>query len=317
VAEPTATPDPTEYAQGQLSRIRIEQLRLRPVKGNFDAAHLKEINRQIFQDFPKNGFNDVTPGEFRAPIEGALNAYVKGRRLESVKGVFPVAYSRMADDAQALLAATLDRANPEKLAPLNKAEFVKEMTAIYSALDYVHPFPEGNSRTLREFTRTVAKESGYTLAWEKIGATANQHDQLYIARDRAVFQHAKDHVNERLLVHISSATLLLNGNPSLETLIEKATRPTRALAFETQTQHNAISAHPELEETYKSLDLIKTGLKGVKPTEVDKYLTQARKALQERLNAGEVPKLAARNLTLVKPEREPTKDALPPKGRER
>ena len=34
---------------------RIVELRLDPVRGKFDAAHLKEVNRRIFQDLPDLG----------------------------------------------------------------------------------------------------------------------------------------------------------------------------------------------------------------------------------------------------------------------
>ena len=47
---------------------RIVELRHSPVHGNFDAAHLKEINRRIFQDLPGLGFSDVTPGQFRPSV---------------------------------------------------------------------------------------------------------------------------------------------------------------------------------------------------------------------------------------------------------
>jgi cell filamentation protein len=244
-----------DVLQGELSRVRIEDLQRNPIKGNFDESHLKEINRRIFQDFPKLGFDDVTPGQFRPPIEGFGAAYVKGRRLESVEGVFPVAYSKMDDEAQGKLAQILERAKPEKLALLDKPSFVKEMATIYASLDYAHPFPEGNSRTLREFTRTLAKESGYTLAWEKIGVTSIDHDRLYIARDRAVYPLAVDHVSDRTLVAISSSVQRLKGNPDLDVLLDNAIRPTRAIAFETKSEVDAIQQCPELKIVY---DILKT-----------------------------------------------------------
>jgi hypothetical protein len=48
---------------------RLYELALDPVRGNFDAAHLKEVNRRIFQDLPGAGFIDVTPGEFRKTLQ--------------------------------------------------------------------------------------------------------------------------------------------------------------------------------------------------------------------------------------------------------
>ena len=47
---------------------RCVELSLDPVRGNYDAAHLKEINRRIFQDLPGIGFNDVTPGQYRPAV---------------------------------------------------------------------------------------------------------------------------------------------------------------------------------------------------------------------------------------------------------
>lgn len=49
-------------------------------------------------------------------------------------------------------------------------------------LDYIHPFLDGNSRTLREFTRQLADESGYSIPWEVFNNSNNGRDVLYIAR---------------------------------------------------------------------------------------------------------------------------------------
>lgn len=117
--------DPSESLKGRLSFQRIAQLQLDPVRGNFDVAHLKEINQRILQDFPKYGFTDVTPGEFRPPITGQGNAYIKPRALETTPGTFPVAYSKMDQPAQAALNETLKLARPEALAKLDKGAFVK------------------------------------------------------------------------------------------------------------------------------------------------------------------------------------------------
>jgi cell filamentation protein len=47
-----------EYAH---TKQRIVELRLNPVQGNFDIAHLKEINRRIFQDLPALLSDAITP----------------------------------------------------------------------------------------------------------------------------------------------------------------------------------------------------------------------------------------------------------------
>jgi cell filamentation protein len=62
---------------------RLYELALDPVRGNFDAAHLKEVNRRIFQDLPGAGFIDVTPGEFRKTLQAGWD-WQKQRVLSTV-----------------------------------------------------------------------------------------------------------------------------------------------------------------------------------------------------------------------------------------
>lgn len=57
-----------ERLEGLYTAHRILELRLNPVGGEFDATHLKEINRRIFQDLPAFGFKDVCPGQYRRPV---------------------------------------------------------------------------------------------------------------------------------------------------------------------------------------------------------------------------------------------------------
>lgn len=93
---------------------RIVELRLDPVRGRFDAGHLKEINRRIFQDLPGLGFDDVTPGEYRPPVP-AGNDWIKVRSLETVGAISSVAYSLMDEAAQKRLDEVLAKADPAKL----------------------------------------------------------------------------------------------------------------------------------------------------------------------------------------------------------
>lgn len=92
--------DAQNEIEAELSQFRIIQLQLDPVQGNFDVAHLKEINRRIFQDFPAAGLVQ-TPGEFRPPV--ASGDWIKTRLLSSQPVQYTVAYSRMDAPAQARL----------------------------------------------------------------------------------------------------------------------------------------------------------------------------------------------------------------------
>ncbi len=66
----------------------------------------------------------------------------------------------------------------ERMKGLSQCELAKEISDIYKKIDYIHPFPDGNSRTLREFTRTLSEEVGFKLDWSK-----NSQQEIYLARD--------------------------------------------------------------------------------------------------------------------------------------
>ncbi len=75
---------PAEREQVEMRHTywRIIELELKPVAGQFDAVHLKEVNRRIFQDLPAAGFSDVSPGEYRPPVP-AGTAWLKHRVLST------------------------------------------------------------------------------------------------------------------------------------------------------------------------------------------------------------------------------------------
>ncbi|MDR1647843.1 MAG: Fic family protein [Zoogloeaceae bacterium] len=177
-----------------LVQQRIGELLERPISGNFDVAHLKETHRYIFQDLPKVGLwnYDVQPGEFRKETP----TWCKERVLASIEGedgkkpdLSFTSYSRMGKKSIERLQAALKEANPERLKVLNRGAFVERISTLYSDLDSLHPFREGNSRTLRTFTDQLGRESGYELNWEKFSGERNR-DLLYIARDRGLAERA-------------------------------------------------------------------------------------------------------------------------------
>ncbi len=97
-----------------------------------------------------------------------------------------MAYSAMNSVARAQLETVLKRAVPESLAELGPEKFVQQLAEIYVNLDYLHPFLDGNSRTLRSFTRQLARGAGYELDWSVFNASPIARDMLYIARCKSV-----------------------------------------------------------------------------------------------------------------------------------
>ncbi len=223
------TPQERQEVERILTSRRIVELKLNPVKGDFDAAHVKEINRRIFQDLPRYGFKDVTPGVFRS--ESKL--YYKIRDLPSVNKSHFVAYSSMNKSDLDQLNKILESAKPEYFKNLRPNEFAVKAGNLYANLDYIHPFSDGNSRTLREFTRQIAIESGYNLNWEIFNKNQAGRDILYIARDRSVIERSLNHIkDDELLVKVVTSQYTLREMRDLPNLVKDAVKPIQSLKAE-------------------------------------------------------------------------------------
>jgi cell filamentation protein len=233
-----------EYSLGSM---RLLELRLDPVRGTFDAAHLKEINRRIFQDLPAHGFTDVTPGQFR-PAVPAGKDWLKTRTFETAEARGHVAYSRMDDRARVRLDDLLQRADPAALARLDTAAFTQAIGTLYSELDYLHPFSDGNSRTLREFTRQLAEASGYRLDWAPFGQSPVGRDLLYIARDLCVNELVVPHIVDKgTLRDVLLTQDQFDGNRRLPDLLQDAIEPLPAVASPAQSGGHSLE-EPSLEQ---------------------------------------------------------------------
>lgn len=288
--------------EADLTSFRILELRLAPVIGEFDVAHLQEIHRRIFQDLPSVGFSDVTPGEFRPPVDAGVT-WMKHRVLESTSGPLFVAYSKMDAAAMQRLEQVLKRHPVNALAQLNPKEFGAVFSKIYSELDYVHPFLDGNSRTLRSFTSQLAEQAGYVIEWERFAASPQGRDALYIARDLAVNKLAKpgiEHPNS--IMRIVGSMARLQGKPELSELLADAIRPGRAVAFERTEREQAIKAFPELVPAYDVLDAASRYMasKGWDAEKTNTTMQDVKASLIAKINSGEVVRYDQRNIEQAK-----------------
>jgi len=156
----------------QTASVCIANLAVNPIKGPFDAARLRETHRCIF--------GNVYPwaGEFRKGI----GMMTKNRSW------FVVAYGP-SENVPSALAETLTKLKLEHdLHGLESAQFAARLAFYYSEFDAIHPFREGNSRTLRAFTSDLAQAAGRRLDWSRTGSTPEDRKRLYHARDLAVMR---------------------------------------------------------------------------------------------------------------------------------
>ena len=111
---------------------------------------------------------------------------MKERRLENEGKAYNVHYAS-GKQLHDLIVKTLDQHNGlEGFRNLNKGQLSTKLALFYGDIDYLHPSREGNSRTLRTFTRMLCKEIGYELDWSTSNIDAKMRNTLYVARDREV-----------------------------------------------------------------------------------------------------------------------------------
>jgi len=137
------------------------RLKMEPVRGRYDIAHLQEIHRRIFKN--------IYPwaGEFRHVnmSRQASHPFVTVLKMETK------------------LAKILDKlALQGYLKALDLDDFAAEAGVLLGELNSVHPFRDGNGRVQREFVRELAEEAGYRINWSRVtraqmyGASDDNHN---------------------------------------------------------------------------------------------------------------------------------------------
>jgi cell filamentation protein len=302
--------------EGDLTSSRIAELKVRPVAGNFDLGHLREVHRRIFQDLPSAGFSECTPGEYRPPVQPGVD-WQKCRVLDAAPGQFFVAYSKMDEAAQRRLGTTLAQVQPNQLEQLNPKEFAHAISKLYSELDYIHPFLDGNSRTLRSFTAQLAEKAGYSIEWDRFDIAHQGRDKLYIARDLAVNKIAKPGIEQpNTMMRIVGSMDRLQGNRDLGDLLTDVVRPSRSVAFETMDREQALKKHPELQGAHAVLEVSARYIesKEVGEDTARSLLKTISAKLVERMDRGEVIQYDGREIKpadvikSIQPARDPGKD---------
>jgi len=138
-----------QNAENDLVIVRQIELAERPIPGRFDLPHLCAIHRHLFGDV--------------YPFAGQL------RNVDLSKHTDPstrFARARLLSTLAAKVFAEL--AAEGRLQGLPRQAFVDRLTYYFVSLNYLHPFREGNGRTLRVFLSDLAAASGYPLNWTRI-----------------------------------------------------------------------------------------------------------------------------------------------------
>lgn len=129
---------------------RLLELQQSPFLADFDLVQLKKIHYYIFQDI--------------YPFAG------RTREEDISKGTTLFAHWQYLDQNANQLFAKL---KAEGFLGGTDVERFSQRVAFYmSELNILHPFREGNGRTIREFIRCLALENGYILNWNAVNKDA-------------------------------------------------------------------------------------------------------------------------------------------------
>lgn len=129
----------------KLVLAKLYELRQKEKLGPFNFEHFISIHRFLFEDiYPFAGLfrtENIAKGNFRF----AEWEYIE----QELRRVF--------DELQ----------QEKELQGLNKEEFIKRLAYYMSELNVIHPFREGNGRTIREWIREISLKNGYLFDLQK------------------------------------------------------------------------------------------------------------------------------------------------------
>src|SRR5580658_1623099 len=142
-----------DRAESNSVSVRSILLQLNPLKGNFDSEHLKAIHSYLFRDVYE------WAGQFRViPLAKAVD--VRGGRV--------IRFTRPDSIEQELKRVFDELANEHFLEGLPRREFARKVAGLFSEINRIHPFREGNGRTQRQFVRQLADSLGFKLHFEVV-----------------------------------------------------------------------------------------------------------------------------------------------------
>lgn len=138
--------DELNIVERNFASKRLQELRNKNLKGDFDFKYLKAIHKYIFQDIYK------WAGETRnVNIAKGNSLFCSVEYIESyAKDIFN----------------SLKKQKYLKESAENKKDFAFKLGKLFLDINALHPFREGNGRSQREFIRKVAEYNGYQMSFK-------------------------------------------------------------------------------------------------------------------------------------------------------
>ena len=133
-------------AEEEITLIKQMELLKNPIKGNFSKSHLMNIHKFIFED---------------------IYSFAGKIRREQISKADTLFYPpNLIDRELDKVFAKIKEKN--MLKETDKEKVFDNLAYVMAELNIIHPFREGNGRSIREFIRLMAKRMGYDLNWGNV-----------------------------------------------------------------------------------------------------------------------------------------------------
>ena len=148
-----------EAAEREITHAALILLDESPVSPSYDLPHLQEIHKRIFGDIYE------WAGQIRtvAIAKGAI--FCLPQYIDSSAAVI---FGELHDE--------------DCLRGLRRDAFVGRLAHYLGEVNALHPFREGNGRAQRAFFGQLARDAGFTLAWQHLDPARNVEASAAIMR---------------------------------------------------------------------------------------------------------------------------------------
>lgn len=164
-----------EEIERKIVLAKLYELRQNHQIGDFDVNHFVGIHKFLFEDI--------------YPFAGLF------RNENIAKGNFSFAEWEYIEDQ---LKKLLDQLKEENyLQSLDRGTFIKRLSYYMAELNVLHPFREGNGRTIREFIRQLAYKNGYILNLKNMNPKEMLHACIRSVVDTIPLENIIDECLER------------------------------------------------------------------------------------------------------------------------
>lgn len=133
-------------AEEEITLIKQMELLKNPIKGNFTKAHLMNIHKFIFED---------------------IYSFAGKLRREQISKADTMFYPPNLIDRE-LDKVFVKIKEKNMLRESDEEKVFDNLAYVMAELNIIHPFREGNGRSIREFIRLMAKRMGYDVNWGNV-----------------------------------------------------------------------------------------------------------------------------------------------------